>query len=136
MCKHTLEVTTAIENMSKVIAFAEENTKFLENRKAARQLAIVTEELAVNIFNYAYGGQRGKFTFSITNDHKERRIIMEFRDSGSEFNPLLREEPDITKDIFKREIGGLGIMMSKKLTDEQHYVRENGQNVLTVIKKY
>jgi anti-sigma regulatory factor (Ser/Thr protein kinase) len=136
MEKHTLEVAASMENMNAVMAFMEEHTKFIENLKTSYHLAIVTEELATNIFNYAYDGRAGKLAFSISNDPERRRVIMEFRDSGKEYNPLLQEDPDITGHVSERKIGGLGIMMAKKLSDEQGYVREGGQNVLTVIKKY
>jgi len=134
--QHTLEVSVAIENMAAVMAFIEEHTASIENPKIARDLAVVVEELSLNVFNYAYDGQQGNFALSIWCDTERRKVTMEFRDSGKPFNPLLLADPDLDAPISERKIGGFGVMLSKKLTDEQRYVRENGRNVLTVVKNY
>lgn len=136
MEKHTLEVTVAIENMETVMAFIDKHTASIGNPKLARNLAMVVEELSLNVFSYAYDGREGNFSLSIINDAERRKVTMEFSDSGKPYNPLLVSEPDIHASLPERPIGGLGVMISKKLTDEQHYVRENGHNILTVIKNY
>ena len=61
-------------------------------------------------------------------------IAITFRDSGEPYDPLAKEDPDITLSAEKRRIGGLGIFLVKKLMDEVAYKYEDGQNVLTIIK--
>lgn len=134
--KYSIEVSTKPENMDKIMAFIEKTTADLENHKAARHLTIVGEEIAMNIFSYAYEEGQGFFSLQIILKPEERKISMEFRDNGKEYNPLKRPDPNTTIDIMERQIGGMGIMLSKKLTDKQTYNRENGQNVFTVIKSY
>jgi anti-sigma regulatory factor (Ser/Thr protein kinase) len=56
-------------------------------------------------------------------------------DKGIPFNPLNEPEPDITLPAKKRKIGGLGIFIAKKTMDCLTYAYENGENVLTMIKK-
>ena len=56
-------------------------------------------------------------------------------DRGREYNPLLREDPDVTLAAEERPIGGLGVHFCKKLTDTQDYARHDGCNVLTLRKK-
>ena len=56
-------------------------------------------------------------------------------DEGVPFNPLKREEPDITLSAAEREIGGLGIFITKKTMDTVDYRFENGKNILTMTKK-
>ena len=41
-------------------------------------------------------------------------VIIEFRDRGIPFNPLLKDDPDTTLSAEERKIGGLGIFMVKK----------------------
>jgi len=98
-------------------------------------LLIVGEELAVNVFKYAYDAT-GSFALTIDVDPDARKVSMEFRDSGREYNPLDKPDPDTGASISERQIGGLGIMFSKRLSDEQCYVRESGENVFTVVKSY
>jgi len=136
MEKCTLEVTTAMENMDTVMSFVEEHSQCIENDKITQQLMIIAEELTLNVFNYAYDGRQGEFILSITHEPEHRWVVMEFRDRGKAYNPLSRLDPDVGVPISERKIGGLGILISKRLTDEQSYVRENGQNVLTVKKNY
>ena len=50
------------------------------------------------------------------------------------FNPLEKDDPDITASSDEREIGGLGIYMVKKIMDEVTYEYINNQNVLTLVK--
>ena len=44
-------------------------------------------------------------------------------------------DPDITRSAEDREIGGLGIFITKKTMDCVTYAYENGENILTMTKK-
>ena len=56
-------------------------------------------------------------------------------DSGIEYNPLEKPDPDITLPPEERPLGGLGIFMTKKMADDISYKRENGCNILTLTFK-
>ena len=56
-------------------------------------------------------------------------------DKGTPFDPLKKPDPDITLSAEDREIGGLGIFITKKTMDTVSYAYENGENILTMIKK-
>lgn len=89
------------------------------------------EEVFVNVSKYAYNdGGVVEITLSKTND----KITFIFKDSGKKFNPLEKEDPNITASSEEREIGGLGIFMVKKIMDEVYYEYTNNQNVLTLVK--
>ena len=57
------------------------------------------------------------------------------KDAGVPFNPLEKEDPDVTLSAEDREIGGLGIFLCKKLMDHIEYKYEDGCNVLTMSKR-
>ena len=59
----------------------------------------------------------------------------EVKDKGVPFNPLEMKDPDITLSAAEREIGGLGIFITKKTMDTVAYRFEDGQNILTMTKK-
>ena len=61
--------------------------------------------------------------------------MITFVDCGVPYDPLAKEDPDVTLSINDREIGGLGIFMVKKSMDDMIYAYENGQNVLTIRKR-
>ena len=134
MSNYAMDILTKSKNMNKVMAFVELCTHDIGCPKSSKQLTLVGEELAYNIFSYAYEDTPGKFSIKIFICPEESKVTMEFRDAGKPFNPLELPPPDLDVHISERKIGGLGVMLSKKLTDRQAYRYENGQNVLQVEK--
>jgi anti-sigma regulatory factor (Ser/Thr protein kinase) len=51
------------------------------------------------------------------------------------FNPLEKDDPDVTLSAEDRNIGGLGIYLCKKMMDSIDYRYEDGNNILTMTKK-
>jgi len=134
MCKYSMDILTKSKNMDKVMEFVELCTHDIGCQKSSKQLTLVGEELAYNIFSYAYDNTPGTFSVKILICPKESKVTMEFRDEGKPFNPLEAPTPELDLHISERKIGGLGIMLSKELTDRQIYRYENGQNVLQIEK--
>lgn len=61
-------------------------------------------------------------------------VIITFIDRGIPYDPLKKDDPDITLSAEEREIGGLGIFMVKKTMDEITYEYKDGQNILRIRK--
>lgn len=104
--------------------------------KAIYQVRLSLEELCSNIVNYAYEDKKGKIKVSYYIDKNNKSIRIVIRDNGKEFNPLTKEDPKLTGSVQERKIGGLGIYIVKKSVDEIKYQRENGENVLEIVKHY
>jgi sigma-B regulation protein RsbU (phosphoserine phosphatase) len=100
--------------------------------RICNQIAVITEEIFVNIANYAYDGREGDTL--IRAGRSGSVLVMQFVDSGKYFNPLEKVEPDINAAIEDRTVGGLGIYITKKLMDSIHYDRIDGKNQLTIRK--
>lgn len=60
--------------------------------------------------------------------------MLTLKDHGTPYNPLEKEDPDITLSAEERDIGGLGIFMVKNLMDEVTYDYIDEENILTLIK--
>lgn len=91
---------------------------------------LIVEEVFVNIVKYS------KTDFIKVNvEYENETLIMEFIDNGIEFNPLLKEKHDLPKDIDEAQIGGLGIFLTKQISDELYYNYIDGENHLKIIKK-
>ena len=86
--------------------------------------------------NYAYEDGDGDVSLGIAYDEESRMFTFRMADKGVPFNPLKKPDPDITLSAEEREIGGLGIFITKKTMDSVEYTYENGENILTMIKKY
>ena len=103
--------------------------------KSQMAICVAVEEIFVNIASYAYGKGTGEASLAFGFDEKERLMTLVVSDEGVPFNPLKGEEPDITLSAAEREIGGLGIFITKKTMDTVDYRFENGKNILTMTKK-
>ena len=76
-------------------------------------IRLVSEEIIVNILNYAYPQQaEGYLTLCLWDEDGE--ITLEFIDGGIPFNPLDKADPDISLPLEQREIGGLGIFLVRE----------------------
>ena len=133
----TLKIPADLKKLTDVLLFIDDQLKNIGcSLKTQMMIDIVVEELFVNIAHYAYRNNgMGEAVISVQKHLDPAEIIIEFRDNGIPFNPLEKEDPDVTLSAEKRKIGGLGIFMVKKNVDDIKYRRENGQNILTIMKK-
>lgn len=103
------------------------------NAKVIMQISLAMEELFVNIANYAYSNGEGICRVTIDYDG-EKKVMITVEDSGIPFNPLEKDEPNITLSAEEREVGGLGIFITKKIMDQIEYQYENQKNKLKMTK--
>lgn len=131
-----LNVSADVGELNKVLAYIDER---LEEAgcplKVQMQIDVATEEIFVNIANYAYGHDGGSVIISMDlNDSPE--AVISFIDTGVEFDPLKKQDPDTTLSADERQIGGLGIYMVKKSMDQVKYKRDGDKNILTIHKTW
>ena len=127
------EFAATDESLEAVTAFVEEELDKADCPiKYAMLISVAIEEIFVNIAHYAYEGKQGDMTLGISNDGGVVTFV--FTDSGVPFDPLAREDPDITLSAEDRKIGGLGIYMVKQTMDDVSYRYEDGKNILTLVK--
>ena len=94
------------------------------------QVNLIVEEIFVNIVSYS------KTDFITVNvEYEKPTLILEFVDTGIQFNPLLKEDPETPTTIDDAQVGGLGIFLTKEMADELYYHYTNGENHLKIIKK-
>ncbi|MDD3158968.1 ATP-binding protein [Anaeromusa sp.] len=119
------------ENVPAITAFITEQAELAGvSPKRILQLELVIEEVVVNICHYAYEVPPGEIV--IRTYCEEDKFGIEFEDGGIPFDPLAAAEPDLKAGLNEREAGGLGIFLVRRMTDEVHYRRMDGQNVLAV----
>lgn len=120
--------------LASAIAFVEQELEKTPcSPKDAMQISLAAEEVFVNIAHYAYIGQFGNITLGTR--YKDGIFSLQFTDSGIPFNPLDRDEPDISQNAEDRTVGGLGIFLVKKTMDDMSYQQKDGQNILTLQKR-
>ena len=125
-----------IEALSDVLGFVDQTLESYEcPMKVQTAICVAIEEVFVNVAHYAYGEGEGDMTLGIGFNAESREIIFRMTDKGTPFDPLKKPDPDITLSAEDREIGGLGIFITKKTMDTVEYAYENSENILTMIKK-
>ena len=115
------------------IAFVEETLDRLDcPMKTVMQITVCVEEMFVNVAHYAYSGADGEVTLSV--DEESGSVSITLIDAGKPFDPLAKDDPDITLSAEERNIGGLGIFLVKKSMDEVFYERKDDKNIFTMKK--
>ncbi|MBQ2831678.1 ATP-binding protein [Methanobrevibacter sp.] len=106
--------------------------EFISNKLSQENLQVnlIVEEVFVNIVHYS---KTDFITVNVEYDHPI--LTLEFIDNGVEFNPLLKEDREAPQTIEDAPIGGLGIFLTKELSDDLDYANINGENHLKITKK-
>lgn len=129
----TLELHATPEEVMRAVEALQE---FGEARRIPAKvlfgLTLALEECGSNIVNHALRRDAAK-TFHVSFDHTGSGISIELRDPGPEFDPTLKPagEPEADDD---GPPGGWGIFLVRRYTDEIHYTREGGENLLRLVK--
>lgn len=134
-----LTVDATLTSLDEVVVFVENSLSTTScPMKLTMQVALCIEELFVNVASYAYENRQGVCTIRLETQHTDTDgiVFIELTDSGKPFNPLEKEDPDITLSADEREIGGLGIYMVKKSMDQVTYDYCNQKNVLRLEKSW
>lgn len=105
------------------------------NERVAFSMNLALEEILSNIINYGLKGKEDRsiiIRFSLDNNN----LRVQIKDDAPEFNPLDVAIPDdLDKSVEERSVGGLGIYLVKKFTDNFTYRRNNNKNIITLTKK-
>ena len=91
------------------------------------KLMICLDEIASNVMKFS---KASELTVRLEHDAAAGAWCLSFIDDGTPWNPLTHADPDITLPAQERPIGGLGLLMVKKMMDEVTYAREGETNVL------
>lgn len=66
------------------------------------------------------------------NPGRAGEFLLRIRDWGQPFDPVQRVRPDTSCSLEKRTLGGLGILLVRKMADSVSYRRDEDQNVVDV----
>ena len=96
-------------------------------------LALALEECGSNIVNHSLKRDPKK-RFQVIMEHTETGLTLELRDRGPEFDPTKVIVVETREGDDGRPPGGWGILLVRRYIDEIRYRRENGENILRLIK--
>jgi anti-sigma regulatory factor (Ser/Thr protein kinase) len=99
----------------------------------ALSLNLVLEEVLTNIIFYSYGDEKKHF-IDVKIERLSGQLQITICDDGREYDPTQKNVPDITVPIEERSVGGLGILLIKKIMDHVEYRRTDNRNFLFLTK--
>jgi len=101
----------------------------------AGELQLAAEEVLANVIHHSHHDLPDAAAEIVLRFDPDE-IMLQFSDSGPAFNPLEEApEPDLDLPPEERPIGGLGVLLCKRLADRIEYRREEGRNVLRFVKR-
>jgi len=131
-----ITIEARLENLDEMLAFVDGCLEEMDcPMKTQLQIDVAAEEIFVNVASYAYQPGVGSATIKVEQEQDPRAVVITFSDHGVPYNPLAKEDPDITLSAEERKIGGLGIFMVKKSMDDMSYEYKDEMNILRIKKK-
>jgi len=113
----------------------QEVKKYVSDEKLLNRLKICSEEILVNIIDYAYTEEKGNIYVSCEYLTKQHLLRFVFADEGIPYNPLAKNcDVDLEASIEDRPIGGLGIFLYTTIMDKVEYKYMNKKNHLILEK--
>ena len=99
-----------------------------------RSIQVALDEFVYNPIVYGFAA-RGEGKGEVRVELEADRVRVTITDNGPPFDPLAFAEPDTALSVDERQIGGLGIHLVRQMMDELTYRREDGKNVVVLVKR-
>ena len=131
----TVRITNQRDQIDPVRKFFDDYSK--ENKlteKAVHDIQMALDELLTNIVNYGYE-DKDEHQIDVHFGINNNAVNVEIVDDSIPYNILEQENPDISLSVDDKPIGGLGILLIKKLMSNVDYYTENGKNHLVMTKE-
>ena len=126
-----------IENIQSGLDFVEEfcdqhqiNPEFKNN------LLVVADELYSNIVKYGYKNSGGEVFTRLLFNKDKNEFVLTVIDRAPAFNQLEINNSPLDADDKDRPVGGLGILIVKKIMSQYAYDRINNKNILVLRKRF
>jgi serine/threonine-protein kinase RsbW len=131
----TLRLAAELGNLARIRDFvAGQATALGAVAAAIDDMVQAVDELATNAIMHGYRGRKGVVEIEVW---RERQwLAVRLRDRAPPFDPATIPPPNLDLPLEQRPLGGLGIYLSRQLTDAmQHRMTEDGGNELTLFKE-
>ena len=126
-----------MENIKDMLSFIKDFcTEHKFHDEFSSNLLVVGDELFSNIVKYGYQNKGGVLFIRQLFNEDQKEYVLTVVDKAPEFNQLEVNNSIVDEDANKQKIGGLGILIVKKIMSEYAYDRINGKNILVLRKKF
>jgi anti-sigma regulatory factor (Ser/Thr protein kinase) len=115
-----------------VTVFVDRLTGFFDrggvDARAAHYAGVVLDEILANLAMHGRGPDQ---VVSVRFAIEPSRLVGEIVDTGPAFDPRSTPDPDVSASLADRPVGGLGLLLVRKLADTLDYVSHDGKNCTT-----
>lgn len=102
------------------------------NQEGVNRVQLAVEEAVVNIIRYAYGDSKGSVELKAKLDDDDR-VTIEIIDTGVPFDVCSLPDPDLDcKKVSERKMGGLGVLLMRRMAESLSYKRKGNMNILRI----
>ena len=131
-CRYVRTFPPTHEGIASASDFLDESVESLNLQPSASPvLHVILDEITSNIVKHS--GASG-FEVDIELIENPTGVKLLFIDDGVAYDPLTHTDPNTSLPAAERPIGGLGIMMVKKMANSVSYERKLNRNFLSVVK--
>ena len=99
-------------------------------------LLVVADELYSNIVKYGYKNKGGEVFTRLLFNKDKKEFVLTVVDRAPAFNQLEVDNSPVEGDAGNAQIGGLGILIVKRIMSQYAYDRINKKNILVLRKKF
>jgi serine/threonine-protein kinase RsbW len=93
-------------------------------------MTLALEEAVVNIISHGFADVPQPHEIRVRLDTGGANLIAEVYDNGRPFDPTLAQLPDISQPLDRRDPGGLGIELMRRMVDRIDYSSSDSGNTL------
>ena len=125
------------ENIPQMLSFIGDFAKEYDfPEEFTNQLLVVGDELFSNIVKHGYENNGGDIFVRLSFNKGDNEFTLIVIDKAKAFNQLSVNNREVGTDPKTQQIGGLGILLVKKIMTEYAYDRVSDKNVLVLKKRF
>ena len=133
-CKLSLELKNAQTETEKLCRCINDLGRSLGlDKKTTFSISLSIEELFTNIVSYGFP-DNGDHLICIDITEENGVLVIRIEDDGVPFDPARAERPDVKCPLENSKVGGLGILLARKMMDQFRYERRKDKNIITMKK--
>jgi anti-sigma regulatory factor (Ser/Thr protein kinase) len=98
------------------------------------KINLCLEEHFTNIISHGYTDSETHW-IEITLSVENEKFMVRIEDDGIAFNPTKSAAPNFQCPLEERQVGGLGVFLTRHFMDTMAYQRRDNKNILVMTKK-
>ena len=132
-CSASLQIRSDLAELTRVAVWIDDwARRHSVPDQTAQTLDLCAAEAVSNVMTHGLAGaEQGEIDLRLGREGDD--VVLEIEDGGIAFDPITQAPPPTPVTLESDKVGGWGIRIVKKLSDEVRYDRVNGRNRLTLV---